>query len=76
MSDTCRDFLNQVFKLKPEERPTAFDLLDHPFIKGNILSESNVLNTFIDSPPSLSCLDMDSTHMLQLTQSQTGIKIY
>jgi len=37
VSEECQDFLNQVFRFRPEERPTACELLDHPFIRGIFL---------------------------------------
>jgi len=58
VSETCQDFLNQVFRFRPEDRPTAYELLDHPFIR--------------DSLPSLTCIDMEGSQTLQL--SQTGIR--
>lgn len=45
ISNNCKDFLFQVFKFRPEERPTAEELLEHPFIREQL--------------PSLSCLDFD-----------------
>jgi len=32
ISEACRDFLMKTLKFKPEDRPTAADLLEHPFI--------------------------------------------
>jgi len=58
VSEACQDFLNQVFRFRPEDRPTAYELLDHPFIR--------------DSLPSLTCIDMEGSQTLQL--SQTGIR--
>lgn len=58
VSETCQDFLHQVFRFRPEDRPTAFELLDHPFIR--------------ESLPSLTYIDMEGSQTLQL--SQTGIK--
>jgi serine/threonine protein kinase len=58
VSEECQDFLNLVFRFRPEERPTACELLDHPFIR--------------DSLPSLTCIDMEGSQTLHL--SQTGIK--
>ena len=38
MSDNCKDFLDRIFTTDPEQRPTALDLDEHPFIKGNCCS--------------------------------------
>lgn len=32
ISDVCQDFLNEAFRYPPEERPSIFELLEHPFI--------------------------------------------
>lgn len=32
MSNTAKDFLLQCFKPEPNDRPTAGELLDHPFL--------------------------------------------
>ena len=37
ISEQCRDFLYKIFKFRPEDRPTAADLLEHPFVKGSFL---------------------------------------
>lgn len=37
VSESCRDFLYKTLKFKPEDRPTALDLLEHPFVKGKFL---------------------------------------
>jgi len=44
ISEECQDFLNQVFRFRPEDRPTACELLDHPFIRGIFLSGNQVNN--------------------------------
>jgi len=36
ISEQCRDFLTKAFQFKPEDRPTAAELLDHPFVRGGI----------------------------------------
>ena len=33
MSDEIKDFIAQCTKLKPDERPTCAELLEHPFLK-------------------------------------------
>ncbi|CAO3678438.1 unnamed protein product [Rhizopus stolonifer] len=33
VSSEAKDFLRQCFKIKPEERPTASELLQHPFVQ-------------------------------------------
>lgn len=33
MTDESRDFINKCFTINPEERPTAEDLLNHPFVQ-------------------------------------------
>jgi len=35
LSENCRDFLMKTFQFNPEDRPTAADLLEHPFVRGD-----------------------------------------
>ncbi|KAJ6742663.1 hypothetical protein OIU85_016721 [Salix viminalis] len=37
LSDTLKDFINQCLQPDPKQRPTAADLLAHPFVNGTIL---------------------------------------
>lgn len=40
ISEVCRDFLMKTLKFKPEDRPTALDLLEHPFVR-DLMSPNN-----------------------------------
>lgn len=54
LSDSLRDLLQQCFKRDPRFRPSATDLLSHPFFKtGRIPSNS------LESEENIVCLDGD-----------------
>ncbi len=36
VSDVCLDFLQKVFRFKPEDRFSIHELLEHPFLNGNL----------------------------------------
>jgi serine/threonine protein kinase len=40
ISENCRDFLFKTFKFKPEDRPSPLDLLEHPFVREDLLDNS------------------------------------
>jgi len=42
LSENCRDFLMKTFQFNPEDRPTAADLLEHPFVRGGSFLSFNV----------------------------------
>lgn len=42
LSPQLRDFLNVCLKLKPEERATAIDLLEHEFLRGSLASNDEI----------------------------------
>jgi serine/threonine protein kinase len=45
LSKDARSFISQCVRVDPSDRPSASELLDHPFVKGSIQSSQ-----FADSP--------------------------
>lgn len=49
LSPILRDFLDLCLRLKAEERPSAQDLLEHPFLKGPLASNDEIKKLLIKS---------------------------
>lgn len=72
ISDDCKDFLNQCFKIDPEKRKSATELLEHPFLSmtekevKESLEASNFISFFsiLASQKSLSDHGKFRTHKL------------
>lgn len=59
------DFLSQCLQKKPEDRPTTFELLEHPFLKKHLASPSST-----GSPKDSQALDDESADRLECSSAR------
>lgn len=51
LSDEGKDFIRQCLQREPRSRPTAAQLLDHPFVKNAVPPEKPVVSSTQSDPP-------------------------
>ena len=76
ISENCRDFLYEVLKFQPEDRPNAIKLMEHPFIKDSIYFILNIACIKKIIKGELLIMDMSSktTSKFDFNESTTKFK--
>jgi mitogen-activated protein kinase kinase kinase YODA len=55
LSEHCRDFIRKCLQRDPSQRPTAVELLQHPFIQNGISLEKSVTPNHLEHLVAISC---------------------
>ena len=71
VSDELKDFLTAITKALPNERPTAAELLEHPWIKQG-MNDTKSLGDWLDSLPKLKCQEVAITTLPAEQTSSSG----
>ena len=71
ISDTCRDFLQKIFRFDPEERLSIAELLEHPFLNGKFLKVKSFISYYLEKNSDHSSV-FETLQTLQSLNQQKG----